>query len=264
MSSSENMRKYINILNEAQVFDWDKHKKNIMNHATYRINDPNFVGEKNNPFYNLITGGFSVGAAGQSGFGGGFEKIWNEYFGGTSFIHDDGKAWAQISINYNLERESKAAGRTYNYYITVAKDKNNVGNFLKGQPELYLIMKKLSDENKTPITYKTHARLDGFITHNDSLKIYYYDHNLMDDVKKSVNEWLAKADVKTSARTHDHGVDIEGEDNGSYGELLAKIVLKQFFKIVDQYGKKYTPEQYYEWIKTHMDTIISQVKVERT
>jgi len=267
MSSSENMRKYINILKEAQVFDWDEQKKNIIELITNKLSDPSYTGSKGvySPFYSIITNSnLSGGTSENAGFSDEARKSWRDYFTASPFHHDNGGPWSQISINSNLEKKSKSDGRTYNYYIAVAQDKANVQNFLNGQNLLWQIMKKLSDEKQSPIAYKTHRHLDNFMKHNDSLKVYYYDHTLIDDVKQAVNEWLTKANIKTEARTHDHGVDVEGDDGGSYGELLANHVTKVLFNTIDKNGKKYTPEQYYEWIKTHMDTIIRQVKVGRT
>lgn len=252
---SEDIRRYITIL-EAQVFNWDRFKPDIINYVNKKLKGEQGV----DPFYEIIVNKPQIGAGQKLGFTDALAKSWKDYFSGKSFATNG--IWSQININPNLPR--KNAERTYNYYITVSKNQKNIGAFIRGIPKLFEVMKKLSDEKQSPIAFKTHRLLDAFVDHNDSLKIYYYDPSLKDDIHAAVETWLNLAGVTIAPRTHTHGVDIKGANGGSFGELLAKQVAKQVDGVIAKYGSKYTAEQYYEWIKKNMDGIIKSVQVNRS
>lgn len=254
---SDDIRRYIDLLAEAQVFDWVRFKPAILNYITKKLKGEGVFGD---PFYDLITNRPQVGASQRLGFDDKLANAWHDYF---SKFNSNG-VWSQFDINHSLPRKSQ--NRTYNYYITVAKERKNIQAFISGIPKLFEILKKLSDAKQTPISFKTHQILDSFIDHNDSLKVYYYDPALQQDIEQAVKEWLTTAGVKAASRTHTHGVDIKDQDGGgsSFGQLLANQVTRQLDAIIAKYGNKYTAEQYYEWINKNMDGIIKSVQVNRT
>jgi hypothetical protein len=241
------------LLNEAQVFNWDKYKQSIVNYITAKLDNKSAI----SPFYSLIVNHPKVGAANAIGFSDNFQKEWKEHFKfGSNGV------WSQVNINDNYEKKS-GADRTYNFYVTVAKDADNIVRFMKGIQKLRGHLTQISNKHKTPIKYKTHSLLDAFVDHNDSLKVYYYDPNLEKDIEDAVNAWMKEIGLKSTPRTHTHGVDIKGANGGSFGQILENVITKKLDDLIATYGKKYTPEQYYHWIKTHMADIIKSVKTQK-
>jgi len=250
------MIKLINLLTEEQKFDFDGNKDGIIKYIK---------AVKNNQtpfpiFYTLIKGESKVGAAKKSGFDDTANDKWKSIFKSNIFYSDG--TWSQIDFNSKLVRKT-GKDRTLNYYITLAKDKNNIYKFVKSIPDLNQKLKKLSDEKQSPISWKTHTILDTFIGHNDSLKIFYYDADLKEDIEKIAKEWLQQNELKNSDRTHSHGADVRvgNEDKQSWGQILSNILDKQFTELIKKYQDKYTDEQYFEWIKKNMSEIIKKINI---
>jgi hypothetical protein len=251
----------VNELTEAQVFDWPNAKNSIMSFIKDRLSGK----EKDtsrlyNKLYELITNQVmgSIGSAQSLGFTDEEAKNLKDWLSQPPFLQNE-SSWAQINFNSNLPKKTDD---DYNYYVTIAKDKDNIKLFYRSYSKLFEILKKLSDEKRTPISFKTHRVLNNFIKHNDSLKIYYNDPALKNDVENAVKEWLRVSGVKTATRTHDHGVDRIGPtgEKRSYGQMLANTLTKVYVDQIDKTGNKFTPEQYYEWIKSNFENSIRTTK----
>lgn len=242
-------------LKEDQVFDWNESRSEIMKYITAKLSNQQPLA---NPFYDLITNRPKTGSAQTIGLDNQFAQSWKGYFSQPPFDTDG--VWSQININKQLTRKS-GPNVTYNFYITVSKNRDNIAKFIHSIPKLYPILKQLSDQKQTPISFKTHRLLDAFVSHNDSLKIFYYDQDLKQDIEAAVKQWLQQTGIKTGARTHMHGIDKKGVNGGSYGQMLANIVAKQVDDIITKNGSKFTPEQYFAWIKQYMPQIIQSVQI---
>lgn len=182
---------------------------------------------------------------------------WKDYFS-TKWFDTDG-VWSQRNLNQSIQRKT-GKYRTLNYYITIDKNKDNIKLFWNKLSDLDNRLLNLSNAKQTPISYKTHRLLDAFVTHNDSLKIYYYDETLKQDIEKIMNEWVNINKIITRNRTHIHGVDVK-DGGGSFGQILSKHIDKSLVDLIGEYGNKYTDEQYFEWIKKYLPNLINQVKV---
>lgn len=251
----KHLNNYTIFLESYQKFDFEENKKSILS----------FIKEVKNGkwpayscFYLLITGSHRVGVANEIGFSDEDKSKWKKYFK-SSIFYSDG-LWSQVSLNKNLPRKT-GKDKTLNYYITVDKTKSNIVNFGRSLNDLIQQLSKLSDETKSPISFKTHTLLDVFVTHNDSLKVYYYDPDLKDEIERVVKEWISRNNIKVSERTHYHGVDIrkDGGKKQSWGEILSNIVESDFVATIKKYGNTYTDEYYYEWLKRYMPTLIKSV-----
>lgn len=243
-------------LNENQQFDFDSSKNEILKFINKIINKEK-LGECDSPFYKIIVGDPKVGDSERYGFTLEEKNKWKEYFS-TKWFNTDG-VWSQRSFNTNIDRKT-GKNRTLNYYITIDKNKDNIMLFWNKLVDLDNRLSKLSNDKKTPISYKTHRLLDAFVTHNDSLKIYFYDETIKSEVFKTVNEWINMNKIKTSNRTHSQGVDIK-DGGGSFGQILSKHIDKSLIDLIEKNGNKYTDVQYFEWVKKYLPNLIKQVKV---
>lgn len=206
-----------------------------------------------------------VGKAKQAGFDDSAVKAWNSYFSGKFFNTGGGGPWAQVDINANIPRKT-GQDRTLNYYITVERTKENIANFLKSFNSLISKIRDFSNDKQTPISFKTHRHLDYFMSHNDSLKFYYYDPSVEKDLVAVVKKWLSDSGIKTGQRTHEFGVDKTAQgasQKSSFGQLLSDHVSKQFIATIVKHGDNYSVEQYIQWLQTHMPTLIKQVSVQK-
>lgn len=252
----DKVKNFKQFVNENQQFDFDSNKNEILKFINKIINNEK-VGEYDSPFYKIIVGNPKVGDSLRMGFNNNEINKWKDYFS-TKWFDTDG-VWSQRNFNKNIDRKT-GKNRTLNYYITIDKTKDNIILFWNKLGDLDNKLSKLSNDKKTPISYKTHRLLDAFVSHNDSLKIYYYDKTLKQDIEKIVNEWINENKIKTSIRTHTNGVDIK-DGGGSFGQILSNHIDKSLIDIIKKNGNKYTDEQYFEWIKKYLPNLIKQVKV---
>jgi hypothetical protein len=252
----DKVKNFKQFVNENQQFDFDPSKKEILKFINKIINKEK-VGEFDSPFYKIVVGTPKVGDSEKIGFTVDDKNKWKEYFS-TKWFDTDG-VWSQRNFNQSIQRKT-GKNRTLNYYITIDKNKDNIKLFWNKLSDLDNRLSNLSNAKKTPISYKTHRLLDAFVTHNDSLKIYYYDETLKQDIEKIMNEWVNINKIITGNRTHIHGVDVK-DGGGSFGQILSKHIDKSLVDLIEKNGNKYTDEQYFEWIKKYLPNLIKQVKV---
>jgi hypothetical protein len=217
---------------------------------------------RKNQIYSLITNSTAkVGDAKKLGFPDESSEKWKSFFKSNYWITNG--VWSQKDLNPQFKRKL-GPDKTLNYYITIVKEKNNINKFVESLHDLTKRLYDLSNQSKSPISYKTHTILDVFVTHNDSLKVYYYDSDLKDDIERVVNEWIKSNGLKVSDRTHYHGADVRkgGGDKESWGQILTTMVLEELGKVINQHGNKHTDEQYYEWFKGWMPKLIKKIKIE--
>lgn len=258
-----NIKGFNQFILESQVFPFEEYKKEIMGIVSeFKKGEPVSLLRKNQ-IYSLITNSNAkVGDAMKLGFTDDSSKKWKSFF--TSNYWESNGVWSQKDFNPKLSRKL-GPDKTLNYYITIVKEKNNINKFVQSLHDLSKRLFDLSNQSKSPISYKTHTILDVFVTHNDSLKVYYYDSDLKDDIERVVNEWIKSNGLKVSDRTHYHGADVRKngiEDKESFGQILTTMVLDELEKVVKQYGNKHTDEQYYEWFKGWMPNLIKKIKIE--
>ena len=168
--------------------------------------------------------------------------------------------WAQKDFGpaKAVGQGSGAGGRTENYYATITKDRANLDKFMKSFPDLDQRIQQLAQQTGQPISYKTNATLTGLAADSDNIKFFYYDPKLKPQIEATVKQWLQANGIQTNIRAYDHGVDI---GRTSFGTAVSNHVNDVFNKMFTQYGTKFTPEQYYEWLGTHFKTLIGQVKL---
>ena len=244
-------------LNENQKFNFDGYKRSILAFIeTIKRNEP---GVSPWPFaYGLIRGESKVGAANSLGFTDDQKRRWKDKLTQNPWTTDGGP-WSQINHNPQLKR--REGDKTLNYYITLAKTKENLNKFALSFGDLHTLLQSLSDQTSSPISWKTHNNLDALAGDNDSLKIFYYDRDLKQAVEEAVEEWKAKTGVQTSTRTHSHGVDASpspGEGKKSWGQILADGFEEELTKLVKKHGNQYTDEEYYEWVKKALPLFLSK------
>lgn len=244
-----------NQLMESQKFDFETNKKSVINFIDKcKENKP--LHKFDNPFYGIITGNRVYTDL----FTDDIKNKWNTFFKHKAFYTDG--VWSERRFNTKYD---KNPNRTYNYYITIEKDINNILLFISKLSLLDNELKELSTVSKQQIAYKTHTILDMMVNHNDSLKIFYYTPILKDSIENVVKNWAINNNIKLSNRTHTHGVDTivnKGEDKKSFGEILADVIGEQFKSLIQKYGTKYTSEQYYNWIKNNISDMIKSVKID--
>lgn len=248
------------IISESQTFDFERHKPMILKFIQ-KIRNNQQITQYDNPFYKLIVGdvGGSVGAHSNAGFTKEQSDQWKNYF--SSNVFDTDGVWSQRNINKNLPR--KSGDRTYNYYVSITKDKNNIFKFWNKLTQLDAELSKLSNDAQIPISYKTHRLLDAFLSHNDSLKIYYYDPQLKPKIENIVKQWLNINGISQGNRTHYHGVD-KPDASGkkiSFGQLIADELAKKLQNSIIQ-NPTFSDEQWFEWVKKYTPSIIQKIQVQ--
>jgi len=247
------------LLFESQIFNFDNSKNAIIGLIKKIKKGEKILEPDYNIIYHILRNPGDKDSHLRLGFTDNDSKLWKSYFSNDKVFNSNG-VWSQRDFNYNLKKElkNKSGDRTYNYYLTIEKTKENISNFWHKLPDLDNRLKEYSDTKKTPISYKLHTLFPALINDNDSFKIYYYEYSLKNDIENIVKKWIKDDNIKISNRTHTHGVDIAGS---SYGELLTKAITDGLINIVKKYGEKYTDEQYYEWIKKNTPDIIKSIKL---
>ena len=253
-------------INESFVQDFNNNKRVVLQ-LIQRYRDGNEAERDSTvltPLYNIIVNGQSTDASQTIAvFGKTFVDGWKTYLSTSPWVSDGGP-WAQINIGEGYTRKQTKVN--YNYYISVDKDKANVVRFLKSLYKLATAINDLCNKLHAPIAFKTHRYLATFISHNDSLKVYYRDPSQRNDVQAVIQKWLADNNIQTVTRTHNHGVDLksDGASDGiskSYGELIAIGLAKSLYDVMKRTNMKHTDDQYFEWFKKYAPDIIKNIKV---
>ena len=222
--------------------------------------------ERESLFYSVITGdNVKVGDAEKMGFSPEFKARWRQTFlsepksSNGEWLQINNTVWAQTNINCEKYLR-KPQDHTFNYYITITKTKDNIIKFFDNYSKIKDVMIAVSDSYQTPIKFKTSVHLDVFISHNDSLKVYFYDSSseLKQAIANAIKKWLSDNNIQVSERTHVYGTDKKGEGGGSYGQRVSRHMFDVLLKTVQTHGTKYTPEAYYQWIVKHAASIIKQ------
>ena len=178
---------------------------------------------------------------------------WKQY-STNPFWHSDG-FWSQRTINSN--KKVKVKGITYNYYITIDRnDKDNVIRFANNIFKLDKSLKEFADKKGVSVAFKTHTNLEYFLSHNDSLKVFYYNPSFKSDIESIVKKWVSDNNIKISDRSHTHGVDINGN---SYGNIVAGHILEMLINTIKKHPK-HSNEEYYQWLKKYFVDIIKNIK----
>lgn len=175
-------------------------------------------------------------------------------------------AWSQINFNY--DKSHKNEGKTYNFYVSIEfPDKKAINEFIKSLYPLMQMTKKLSDKHNKYIGFKTHSTLTPLLTHNDTIKFYYYDNDnqLKQDIEHLVNEYVSKFNLKRGTRLYEHGLDKEDINNKkhSFGKRISNELTNIFIKWIKDNKSKYTNEQFIKsferdlnnWIKSIADKL---------
>lgn len=250
------MIKLKDLLIESQTFDIGRHKNQIIRTIDRIRSGGKLYSVDHNIFYAIVTN-TGVGAAGISkkmGYRDDASATWKKYFGNSKIFNTDG-VWSQR--NFNSDKKVKTDGKTYNYYITIDRtDKSNVVLFVNKLMELDNMLRQFSDKRGVAISYKTHANFDVFLSHNDSLKVYYYDSSLKGDVESIVKKWVNDNNIKLSERSHTHGVDKDGK---SYGQIVTDTVLNTLVDTIKSHPN-HSNEEYYQWLVKHFIDIIKSIK----
>ena len=263
------MIKILDLIRENQVLKWEYRKDQLLKHIKSIRTDTNstaFYPLEDTIYYLLREGDIvTFDAIKQLGFTKAEEDKWQQILHSSLFTVDGD--WSQINFISNSQKTAEK-GRTLNYYITVVKTKDNILNFVKSIPDLNKVLKELSDKYKSTVSWKTHNKLYVFLKDNDSLKVFYYDSAMKQDVENTVKDWAKRNNIQLGTRTHSHGFDsstpitVGGKTyKGSYGQILAKIIADQLTDVIEKNKDKYTDEQYFQWLKTQTPEIIKQIQI---
>lgn len=164
--------------------------------------------------------------------------------------------------------------QTYNIYYTFLfsslEDVQNFIGFIKFICDDLYNGQIIGTDQIPFFTCKTHANFNSLITHNDTFKVFYYDKQLKDRIKRYIQDCISHFHLKKSDRPYDYGKDIkenltmeeifglpeeqyiEKDKNfGSFGERLSKHIAKEFINKVSYSIKnhKVTSEQCYNYFK---------------
>lgn len=256
-------------LTETQIFDFDFFKDRIKKFIIYTldakqpVSDVAIKKQFQNIFYDIIRNdkGGRLNSSKKLGFTDNDVSSWRKYFSGNGW--DVSGPWSQRNFNAQLTRKS-GKDKTYNFYITLDKTKNNIIKFWNSVSNLDKELSLLSNSENSPISYKLHGHLDYLVEDNDSLKIYYYDSNLKSKVENVVKKWASQNNVNISPRSHLHGVDVRfnpNDNKNSFGEIASKKIAEIFFDVIKKHGTKHSEDKYFEWIKKHFSEILSKIEV---
>jgi hypothetical protein len=167
---------------------------------------------------------------------------------------DDQNEWFGVNYNSNLKQKEVRGDQeiTKNFYVTFEKSEDNLKRWFNGLGTLISDFYKSCTEGElknSAISFKCGYDAKHFIEDNDHLKFYWYKDEDKNKVLEVYNNWLKKTGVQTKKRAYDFGIDTaKGRDKNSFGLMVANRVNDQFQKMKSQYGKKFTAEQYSDYI----------------
>ena len=188
-----------------------------------------------------------------------WKKILDEYLskyksGVMKIGQDDQNEWIQPTYNSSLKQKEVKGDQeiTKNFYVTFEKSEDNLKKWFNGLASLISDFYKACTEGElknSAISFKFGYDAKHFIEDNDHLKFYWYKDEDKNKVLEIYNNWLKKTGIKTQKRSYDFGIDtVKGRDKNSFGRIVANKVNDQFQKLKSQYGKKFTADQYADYI----------------
>ena len=188
-----------------------------------------------------------------------WKKILDEYLskyksGVMKIGQDDQNEWFGVNYNSNLKQKEVRGDQeiTKNFYVTFEKSEDNLKKWFNGLATLISEFYKACTEGElknSAISFKCGYDAQHFIEDNDHLKFYWYKDEDKSKVLEIYNNWLKKTGIQTKKRAYDFGIDTaKGKDKNSFGLMVANRVNDQFQKMKSQYGKKFTSEQYADYI----------------
>ena len=188
-----------------------------------------------------------------------WKKMLDEYLskyksGVMKIGQDDQNEWFGVNYNSNLKQKEvrKDYEITKNFYVTFEKSEDNLKRWFNGIGTLISDFYKACTEGElknSAISFKCGYDAKHFIEDNDHLKFYWYKDDDKNKVLEVYNNWLKKTGIKTQKRAYDFGIDTaKGKDKNSFGLMVANKVNDQFQKLKSQYGKKFTADQYADYI----------------
>ena len=188
-----------------------------------------------------------------------WKKILDEYLskyksGVMKIVQDDQNEWFGVNYNSGLKQKEVIGDQeiTKNFYVTFEKSEDNLKRWFNGLATLISDFYKACTEGElknSAISFKCGYDAKHFIEDNDHLKFYWYKDDDKNKVLEVYNNWLKKTGIQTKKRAYDFGIDTaKGRDKNSFGLMVANKVNDQFQKLKSQYGKKFTSEQYADYI----------------
>jgi len=188
-----------------------------------------------------------------------WKKILDEYLskyksGVMKIVQDDQNEWFGVNYNSSLKQKEVIGDQeiTKNFYVTFEKSEDNLKRWFNGLATLISDFYKACTEGElknSAISFKCGYDAKHFIEDNDHLKFYWYKDDDKNKVLEVYNNWLKKTGIQTKKRAYDFGIDTaKGRDKNSFGLMVANKVNDQFQKLKSQYGKKFTSEQYADYI----------------
>ena len=237
-----------------QKFAFDSNKESLLKMIANIKKGNNYDFYFKNIIYSVIVGDRAFSDM----FDDNIKNEWKNYFMNKCFISDG--VWSQRTFNskYRIGNDM-----TYNYYITITKEKNNIFNFVDKLKFLDDKLSELSDKYKECVSYKTHTILDMMVSHNDSLKVFYYNPYIKNKIEEVVKKWVIDNNIKLNDRIYYHGVDTKNSlgEKDSFGGLVSERILDVLKTMIKKYGDKYSDEMYYKWLVQNMCDIIKDVKI---
>ena len=220
------------LLKEEQIFNFDKFENDVTGFVNWVKRNP--TGEIpeyiSDAFYKIITNNhneYEYTSPFMMGFDEKYVKNWYKYLSSPIFQLTD--SWSQINCFYGSNEDTD--GVLHNYYITLKKTKDNIDRFMKALRPLAEKADQFAKDNEITLRFKTHRSLHGFITHNDSIKFYYYDKKLDPKIEKLVRDWATEYNIQISNRTHTYVHDTK---TMSYGQILSSRIADMCAKQVRQ------------------------------
>lgn len=178
------------------------------------------------------------------------KKLWSDKLNSDKLYKWGG--WVgymgKLSNNKVIRDFDEDEEKTYNRYLSIdTSDLHNVEIFINNLSKIHKDLRKLSNDKKRNILWKTHSSVVDFINDNDNIKFYFFDNSLKNDINKIIEDWLKKYNIKTIKRHHNVGVDIKKYDvdgnkifDKSFGQILSHlIVIKIFNNLKRIYEKSY-------------------------
>lgn len=183
------------------------------------------------------------------------EKIQTVYDPYSKTERQSSPAFGWYQFTFKGQKRKDHDGN-YNLYYTI--DTSTEENVIRFQDALVDLKERIikygMEHGKPYLAFKTLSNAHQIVCDKDHIKFYFSDPNLKDDMKKLANKWFSDHKIQLMERPYSQGKDTL-ED--SYGMRKCKKVAQEVADWIQQYGDKYTAQQYvkalqkymYEWLK---------------